>query len=241
METNKKILKTLKELGSENKSKDFEYYVIDQLCKNLGFDYIEDSIWNKNYKEYKKVSLSGSDDFSNCKTTHKNDDIIICNPNGSQRSPDIMIIHNKHALRLECKTSKTGSSVWNSGLPKKNHVYIFNAYEKEDISYALGQDLISDKEIENLNVMSSIVHYLSDGVKFNSKWNYYPRAMFNLNENQCSCSERKQREINVENFIDKFKWDSSGEAKSIFIEKNINNLNTDNPALEDLLKKIKGS
>ena len=241
MDTNKKILKTLKELNSENKSKDFEYYVIDQLSKNLGFEYIEDSLWNKHYKEFKKESLSGSDDFSKCYSGYKDDDIIICNPNGSQRSPDIMIIHNKHALRLECKTSKNGCSVWNSGLPKKDHVYIFNAYEKEDISYALGQDLISEDEIENLNMMSSIVHHLSGEVKFNSKWNYYPRAMFNLNENQCSCLERNLREYNVECFVNNFKWDLNGEVKSIFIEKDINKLNTKNKDLENLLNKIKGS
>lgn len=241
METNKKILKTLRELNSENKSKDFEYYVIDQLSKNLGFEYIDDSVWNKKYKEFKKESLSGSDDFSNCYSAYKDDDIIVCNPNGSQRSPDIMIIHNKHALRLECKTSKNGSSVWNSGLPKKDHVYIFNAYEKEDISYALGQDLISEDEIENLNMISSIVHHLSGKVKFNSNWNYYPRAMFNLNENQCSCPERSLREYNVEGFLNNFKWDSSGEVKSIFIEKDINKLQSKNLDLENLIKKIKGS
>ena len=64
-------------------------------------------------------------------------------PNGSQRFPDFNLKINNKIVQIECKScAKSSYPMWNSGLPKKDAVYVFCAKEYGTTIF-LGQDVVS--------------------------------------------------------------------------------------------------
>jgi hypothetical protein len=82
---------------------------------------------------------------------------IILQPNGSQSVPDLRVVTDTRSVDIECKRSKNGKAMWNSGYPKADTVYVYNgndpANTAEHTTYVLGADLITPDEETALGSM----------------------------------------------------------------------------------------
>ena len=113
----------------------FEKQVINQL-ETLGYYETDFNALGNSYRTYWR-KLIDSDEGSIENTTRFKPNYI-AQPFGTQSYPDILILGNETVLCLELKSSKTTRSVWNSGLPKVNGIYIFGSYVKKDVTFLEG-------------------------------------------------------------------------------------------------------
>lgn len=223
MDINTRIAEALQEIltrTTTSSNESFEKVCLELLEDHTGFTIVDAKAFKEYYIEYKeesgRIHRNDSDgllyDFTDIELTsglNKSDDIIVLQPNGSQSSPDILIIHNKIGIPIEIKSAKQGKIMWNSGYPRKNYIYIFNSYKLyRETTMFLGQDLISDVE-RNILIRQDIENKkLSKEFNINmeeleSKWSMYPRAMFEY-KGDVFDKERTKREEGVISYIKHF-------------------------------------
>lgn len=146
-------------------------------------------------------------------------------PFGSQNYPDFTIITDVgNLLPIEIKSSKSNKPVWNSNLPKENGLYIFSSYEKKDITFWRGGDILPQDERKALiHFFSDIIKpteeqykkilkekYLKSEYKFERGFNVYTRIAYEQNQtinenaelNYFNTSNREQIEHGVLLFLD---------------------------------------
>lgn len=70
-------------------------------------------------------------------------------PFSSQGYPDFLVFDAQRVVSIESKYSRKSKArpVWNSGLPRPSGIYIFSAYERVDVTFFRGCDVISPSEI----------------------------------------------------------------------------------------------
>lgn len=198
------------------KGKEFEERILNKL-NGLGYNRIrQDELDKDKFKELKKSIL----DKENVQIINNFFDYkkqFIYQPYGSQQYPDFIILENKKVLGIETKySSDKGKPVWNSGLPRPNGIYIFGSYHKEDITYFLGKDIVSLKEVKKLQdffdkELKSYQERFNEDEMKNQKYGFaaYIRKAFDqkatYNKNAIldffSNTNRIEIENNVENFL----------------------------------------
>jgi len=142
---------------------------------------------------------------------------FIFQPFGSQSYPDFIIFFENFLIPLEIKFNKNnGNPMWNSGYPKKNWIYIYWNWSKEDVTFFLGDNVLNDIErnimeeffyklkILEQNVNKELIQYDIN----NTGFQVYIRKAFNQkntkNNTEVSFlnnSKRRYREENVIKFI----------------------------------------
>lgn len=207
LNTKELLISTFEEILKLNKSS-LGGNIFDTTISNLfqdmkGFTFVSNQEWKKYYSQYRDLTLKNIYDFTNISLPEniKDDLLIVDKPNGSQQSPDILIIHNKKCLCLEIKSSKEDKIVWNSGLPKENFIYIFGCYPKGQTTFFLGQEIISNDEKENLMALDKLLKQQSSYTK-EDEWELYVRPMYNYKGKFFKDEKlRLKREQNVFKFL----------------------------------------
>jgi len=140
--------------------------------------------------------------------------LLIRQPNNTQQWPDILIVYRKRGISIEIKSSKHDQIVWNSGLPRKNGIYIYNGLSGSEngvsTTYFLGQHVLDDKEQTALHKSRTACHEVSkayNDLLVDSKWSLYARPMFNYTGRFLSSTTRKNREKSVLDFVQAFSWE----------------------------------
>lgn len=213
------IIKTLKylqkhEVDEKVTGTNYENYVAETILehdKDLLF--VSNEEWKTNYSEYRTSYL-------NCEKEHlhnfKNltlasgkqaDNLVIYQPNGSQQSPDILIIKNGLGLFIEVKTSKSNPA-WNSGRLYNSGFYIFKNYKLKEVTF-FTKDTVIDKLLDSVideltnKIKSLTKEYTSIFDKYSTKefnWNYDFRPILQ-DKNDYFGPLRNHRENKVIHFL----------------------------------------
>ena len=196
--------------------------VIKRYCPF--FDVIELPAWLKmsNSDKYSPirsaVQRASRSDCYDCSSitvnTYYDKPLLIRQPNNTQQFPDLVIVIGNNCLNIEIKSSKHDQIVWNSGLPRKDAVYIYNGVgiSKDNTvgtTFFLGQHTISETERVILLRARELNHRISKEYNtqlVNSCWSIYARPMFNYTGQFLSHPDRRKREQDVEDFLLKFQW-----------------------------------
>lgn len=197
---------------------------ISRHCPSI--EVIELSAWRKLQiqKQYKPIKdkiqsmarMRGCDCLDLDFDYYYDSPLLIRQPNDTQQWPDILIIYRKRGINIEVKSSRQDHIVWNSGLPRKNSIYIYNGGLKQGnnaspkTTFFLGQHIINDMEQEILYKASDENHKISK--EYNDKlmesgWSLYARPMFNYVGKFLSHENRVKREKEVKEFINNFQWE----------------------------------
>lgn len=108
--------------------------------------------------EYRRIALNfkikrnnnGGQEFEeNLKTIFDENEIAYrYQPNGSQDFPDFILTDFTLPINIECKTSKNGKIVWNSGLAHEDMVLIFGSPsdKRNDLTFFLGKERMPSNE-----------------------------------------------------------------------------------------------
>ena len=150
------------------------------------------------YGEYKKRCASNIFDFRDIDAKRAaqnlpilgNGTLIIDKPNGANKWPDMLLVHNGVGLPIEMKSAKSSKPVWNGGLPLKGSLYIFTynktnkAREKSsETVFYFGEQVVSEFEVGALKAIKDITSQLNlriqDPASTQERWQYYTRAMNN--------------------------------------------------------------
>lgn len=77
---------------------------------------------------------------------------FVRNPYGSQNFPDFLVFTKDKIVPIEIKYSEKNSQkpVWNGNLPKYNAIYLFGVYNRKDITFFLGKDVLPMDEREEM-------------------------------------------------------------------------------------------
>ncbi len=96
---------------------------------------------------------------------------FISQPFGSQQYPDFLVFTKKYVIPIEVKYSKNKSNkpIWNSNLPKSNGLYIFGSYGLQDITFFVGDNIITTQERKLL------IDFFDDIVK--TKYNIFKKKL----------------------------------------------------------------
>ncbi len=143
-----KIEATDKE-NTQNNGKMFENFVKDKF---ISIGYTDVSSKKKNiYKnlidDIKKVYNSNMT-IPNTRS-YKCEKILIQQPNGSQKTPDLLLVDiSKDVIQFQPIEVKTGknSATWNNTYPKQDWIYIFSG--NNGVTYFLGSSLITDDVVK---------------------------------------------------------------------------------------------
>ena len=78
---------------------------------------------------------------------------FLTQPYGSQDYPDFLVLDGSRVISIEVKFSRgrQGRPVWNSGLPRPNGIYIYGAYERSDVTFFVGGDVVSKSDVKKLH------------------------------------------------------------------------------------------
>jgi len=71
---------------------------------------------------------------------------FISQPCGTQNSPDFIVKVNDRVYFLECKSSKKLHPTFNSGMPRKEYIYIFSSAKPNSTTLFRGEDIVSDEQ-----------------------------------------------------------------------------------------------
>jgi hypothetical protein len=143
---------------------------------------------------------------------------LINKPRGSQNTPDFMILYKHKGIAFESKSTKSQHIVWNSGIPKKNIIYIFNGHSTQSVAttYFMGKDIICDNEkkilLNSRKKMELAVSPCNVSLKKLGLWNVYPRPMYGCSEKILTTPSREYREQSVILFLRNFDWDNNKNA-----------------------------
>lgn len=110
------------------------------ISQHTGLPIIASGEFKRNYLEYYEIMGGQSGlympvyDFSAFKEKEiksqvkRKDGFIAVQPRGSQSTPDLLVVSGYRGIPFEMKSSANGMISWNSGLPRKGFVYIYNKY-----------------------------------------------------------------------------------------------------------------
>lgn len=106
---------------------------------------IKDSEYRRRALNFKiKRSNNGGLEFEeNLKAIFDENEITYkYQPRGSQDFPDFVITDFINDINIECKTSKDGKIVWNSGLAHENMILVFGSPtdKRNDLTFFLGKE-----------------------------------------------------------------------------------------------------
>lgn len=168
--------------------------------------------WTRDYPGYKQRSTNRNFDFRGLTPSQgaQPDELLVRQPNGSQNWPDIAVINNLVGLPLEIKSSRTDKIVWNSGLPLPGRIYVFGCYATGQVTYFLGDDILTPQEEQLLRQMDAASKnacvagnaQLAGG---GSTWTYYPRPMYNSTATFFGAT-RAAREARVIQLLNNLVW-----------------------------------
>ena len=162
------------------------YYQLINLPDHDGFAHIKKCVLDKVGTDLLFLSDFGMKDIGI-------NDSYLMQPYGSQNYPDFLIFTNDHILPIELKYSK-GKSVapmWNGNLPKYNGIYVFASNGRKDITFFIGNDVLSHEERKELVYFwekirqegNEYLNYLKDKTKigdydFKRGFNIYIRETY---------------------------------------------------------------
>jgi hypothetical protein len=132
---------------------------------------------------------------------------LIIQPNGSQNSPDFLLIINNIGVGIEAKSGNK-NIMWNSGYPIPDWIYIIAINDK--VTITLGQDLVKEDEILYLLKMdycAKLYNSIYKNVEFYSRAAFYLKIKYIETKEEFKIKKaREQREQNVFNFINERAW-----------------------------------
>lgn len=75
-------------------------------------------------------------------------EFYIWQPFGTQNYPDFLIFSESKIWSVEIKysTKNKQKPLWNGNLPKQNALYIFGSFEKRDLTFFRGEDILPENE-----------------------------------------------------------------------------------------------
>ncbi len=92
---------------------------------------------------------------------------FIWQPHGSQRYPDFYLFFDGVKITLECKSTKSGKIMWNSGYPREGGIYIFADGDQDKNYLFMGEDHC------NLELVADILNFQAkqkkEAIGFNKK------------------------------------------------------------------------
>ena len=152
----KKLLKEKTKLTNSSSGKNFEDKLILMLKKSgfnmvsIGDDKIIDSYLLKikpNIQKKLDNKIINNTLYSDTQNIAYKD-FFIWQPYGTQNFPDFLVFTEFKIFTIESKysTKNQNKPLWNSNLPKKDSLYIFGCYEKRDITFFRGEDILPEKE-----------------------------------------------------------------------------------------------
>lgn len=150
-----------------NSGKEFEERIRVKI-DGLGYTRILPSDVGGDFKQIKADVLERvKADHLNNETNYKNH--FIYQPFGSQNYPDFLVFDQARLISIEVKYSNQGqtSPVWNSGLPRPNGIYIFGSWNRKQITYFLGCDVLSSNDARKLHEFFSNMKQQED--EFNAR------------------------------------------------------------------------
>jgi len=180
-------------------------------CKGDSFDITQTNMLKEHlnikkiFRGYKDQNFTQTeiddikDILDNKKVDTTLENMIISQPNGSQKAPDVLLILNRKALKIEYKKIKSkGKPKFNSGLPDKQTIYLFSSVEGN--TFFKGSSIISDKDRSILTssrkeIAEQCEHILCDGWQVYHRPDYTPRHNF-------YGIDRDTTELAVLNYID---------------------------------------
>lgn len=180
----------------------FDLHVKDVLSHFTGYYVIGPGEFSSRYPKHKKrvreISASYGDvwDFTDI-MGDEDKGLIISQPNGTQGFPDLLLIINGWGMPVEVKSSKTGIILWNSALPRKGAIYVYNQHTVNNgVTAFLGDDVMDDDDREQMIELRAAMKLIADKYngKMNNGWSMYPRAMHNCSDNMISSLNRDNRE-----------------------------------------------
>jgi hypothetical protein len=96
-------------------------------------------------KVERKVKKSERDAWLAGKPDDIRDGTYISQPCGTHNSPDFIVKTSGRLYFIECKSvTKEGTPVYNSGLPKKDYIYVFSSKKYDETTVYLGRDVARD-------------------------------------------------------------------------------------------------
>jgi len=155
---------------------DVHQYHVEHLLEKHGFNKQFVIISKKNRDEYLRTGI-----FLDLP-----DNSYISQPCGTQDSPDFIVKYNNKLYFIECKSgagAKT-SPTYNSGLPKKEYIYIFTCQKYNGTTIFLGNDIISDDKRNLFNQLLEAQNKILEEFRKNPLWkddrgfDYYTRDMY---------------------------------------------------------------
>ena len=186
---------------------------LSKIKRYTGAREIQREDWKTNYKPFFRWD---NNDGSCSISINQNKPIIINKPLGSQKTPDFILIYGKSGIGFESKSSTHQKITWNSGLPKKYIIYIFNGAPPIFSNYPsttifMGFDIITDDEIRILESCRTsmelcVIPFNNKLKNISSNFSMYPRPMHDSNEQIITNKNRESREKHVIEYIKDFKW-----------------------------------
>jgi len=164
--------------------------------------------WKSPYSEARKKVAKGIFKFD---AEISSAPIVVDKPNGKQNWPDCLIVYKKTGLPVEFKRSETGTVVWNSGLPQKGGIYVFNGKDgiMEGTTLFLGTQVIADDIrllLETMRDINDGAAKLLNNLIADPTWNLYARPMFNGKSKPLSNPTRSIIEDEVMAFLTSLSW-----------------------------------
>lgn len=134
---------------------DFEDQISRKL-KRFGFErYLPESDSKlKDYLQSIKADIQAKKGKTLLKNTMKDlcgdeyKNFFVTQPYGSQNYPDFLVFTEWKIFSIESKFVKenSGKPVWNGNLPKSDGIYIFGSYDRQHVTFFLGEDVLPEKE-----------------------------------------------------------------------------------------------
>lgn len=157
------------------KSKDCSFRSIDDYKTQLS---------DKTKRELKKYKEIDNNDERKSYRFETKENLIIYQPFGSQRSPDILIISNHCAFFLEHKSSNNGSIMWNSSYPIFGGCYVYHNSKENYSTFFSYNVIISDTHVlvfdkfsdDHKKLVDKYKHLMPDNI-----WGLFSRNMFTTN------------------------------------------------------------
>ena len=107
---------------------------------------VEDILNQHNLSQVeRKVKKSERDAWLSGEADDLLEDTYISQPCGTHDSPDFIVKTGGRLYFIECKSvTKEGTPVYNSGLPKKDYIYVFSSKKYDETTVYLGKDVAGD-------------------------------------------------------------------------------------------------
>lgn len=199
----------------DNTNNNHENFTKTVLLKNGFSEVSKDNITFKDTEFWENINTLDWD-----KASHIPNNSLICQPFGSQKTPDKIIKYKNKLFAWEDKSSKGASPTYNGGLPKQDCLYVFTSQKHDKTTIFRGKDIITKERQQLLLDHHKTLAKLTD--EFNKQLNalddpckrgftYYVRAMYNQVCSHLECSndyflhpQRDEIEKRIVNWIEEF-------------------------------------